>query len=256
MASYSVTFDDGSSHVYDNVPEGVDQSAVEQRAREDFADKKVSHVQSAGAPEPSQQSPIPGMGTSNPNTDIGQNLLAAGQSAVNLTGEALQSPIGHAAEAYLGYKKIAQPVINQYLANRGGVSNGPSGTTSFTGGTNPAFDQALTRSSLMNRVAPYLETAGKLANKALTPALIAKELYYTSPEERAQLQQMEQNHTTLKDWTKQKLGMGNSGLLQSAPAPQPMAAPVQPQMNQQDKINEAIRLAAAKKALGPIAPGQ
>ena len=248
MASYSVTFADGSTHIYDNVPEGVDQAQVEQRAQQDYADKTVTHVQSAGAPEPSQQHPLPGMGTSNPNATTGQDLLAAGQSAVNLTGEALQSPIGHAAEAYVGYKKIAQPIINQYLANHGGATPTPS--TSFTGGANPAFDQALTRSSLMNRVAPYLETAGKLANKALTPALIAKELYYTSPEERAQLQQMEQNHTTLKDWTKQKLGMGN-------PAPQPMAAPVQPQaapaqpqISQQDRIKEAIRLKAAQKVLG------
>ena len=41
----------------------------------------------------------------------------------------------------------------------------------------------------------------------IAPAMIAKELYYTSPEDRAALQQMQQTHTTLKDWTKKQLGI-------------------------------------------------
>ena len=76
---------------------------------------------------------------------------------------------------------------------------------------------------LAQRVAPVLQGASKL----VAPAAIASELFYTSPQEQAQLKQMEQSGTTLKDWTKQKLGIG------------------QPQLN----IDDAIRKAAAKRAL-------
>jgi hypothetical protein len=54
---------------------------------------------------------------------------------------------------------------------------------------------------VLNRVAPALEGAGKM----LAPAMIAKELFYTSPEEQAQLKQMEQSHTGLKDWVNDHL---------------------------------------------------
>jgi len=92
---------------------------------------------------------------------------------------------------------------------------------------------------LAQRVAPVLQGASKL----LAPAAVASELFYTSPEEQAQLKQMEQSGTTLKDWTKQKLGM----------APRP-PAPV----NNQARIDQMIREAAAKKALAQSAltPGQ
>lgn len=53
------------------------------------------------------------------------------------------------------------------------------------------------------KVAPVLQGA----SRALAPAMVAKELYYTSPEEKAALAEMGRNHTTLKDWTKHKLGI-------------------------------------------------
>ena len=40
---------------------------------------------------------------------------------------------------------------------------------------------------MLQKAAPYLEGAGKM----IAPAMIAKELFYTSPEERAILQQAE-----------------------------------------------------------------
>lgn len=80
---------------------------------------------------------------------------------------------------------------------------------------------------IAQRVSPILQGA----NKLLAPAAMASELFYTSPEQRAQLQEMERTGTTLKDYTKQKLGM---------------TPPVQ---NSQAQIDEMIRKAAAKKAL-------
>jgi hypothetical protein len=74
----------------------------------------------------------------------------------------------------------------------------------------------------MQKIAPMLEGAGKVAGKALAPAMIAKELFYTSPEEIEQLKQMEQNGTSLKDTMNKKY----------------------------QQINTAIREAAAQKVLG------
>ena len=263
MASYSVTFADGTSHAYDDVPEGVTQAEIDARAAQDFPNKKVKEIGTAKPPEPEYQ-PSPGVAAAG-------GVQTGAQIAWDAANGLLSSPVGHALElgaggvaAYRGLKNITGNwgAATQATQTAQPMEPGGQKVTDFTkqqGQFVPTETAPGPRTApgFMGRVAPYLETAGKLANKALTPALIAKELYYTSPEERAQLQQMEQNHTTLKDWTKQKLGMGNSGLLQSAPAPQPMAAPVQPQaapaqpqINQQDRIKEAIRLKAAQKALG------
>lgn len=259
MASFTVNFKDGSSHTYDNVPEGVTQDDVNARAQQENPDKEIGGIVPA---EASQASPIMGAGTENPDATFGQKALAAGQSALNLTGEALQSPIGHVAEAAYGYKKIAQPLINSYLQrgaqampstgpvappatptpspivvpqNTGGVPRPqmPAGTPAQTMDTlrqpmrpmappatppvgGPAAQQADNFLSsiaskygqvankvapVLNRVAPALEGAGKM----LAPAMIAKELFYTSPEEQAQLKQMEQSHTGLKDWVNDHL---------------------------------------------------
>lgn len=126
MASYTVKFEDGSSHTYDNVPEGIDPQNVQDRASMEFGDKKVSGV-TAG--EPAQQSPIPGMGTSNPNATMGQKAIAAGQTAVNMTGQALQSPIGHVAEAAIGgkyaFNKLAD-LAQQYGAAKGVTPPAPA----------------------------------------------------------------------------------------------------------------------------------
>lgn len=121
MASYTVNFSDGSSHTYDNVPEGVDKQNVQDRATMEFGDdkKKVVDVTSGEAP---QQSAVQGMGTSNPNATIGQKVIAGGQTAVNMTGQALQSPIGHVAEAAIGgkyaFNKLAD-LAQQYGAAKG-----------------------------------------------------------------------------------------------------------------------------------------
>ena len=75
----------------------------------------------------------------------------------------------------------------------------------------------------MQKIAPMLEGAGKVAGKALAPAMIAKELFYTSPEEVEQLKQMRQSGTSLKDVANQKM----------------------------QQITNAMRLEAASKVIGP-----
>lgn len=122
--SVTVNFDDGTSHTYDNVPDEVTDDQVSARASDEFADKTVSGV-GGGTPTPLDQ----GMGSYNQETTLGQKAIAAGQTALNLGNEAVSSPLGHAAEAYLGYKKVAKPLLDKYLETRAGLPTGaPVGT--------------------------------------------------------------------------------------------------------------------------------
>lgn len=121
MASYTVNFSDGSSHTYDNVPEGVDKQNVQDRATMEFGDDKKKVVD-VTAGEANQQSAVPGMGTSNPSATLGQKVIAGGQTALNMTGQALTHPLGHVAEAAIGgkyaFNKLSD-LAQQYGAAKG-----------------------------------------------------------------------------------------------------------------------------------------
>ena len=126
MSSYTVNFGDGSSHTYDNVPEGVTEDAIRARAGQDYSDKDISGISTAEAP--AGQHPIPGMGTSNPNTTVGQDIIAAGQTGFNLANQFLSTPIGHAVEAVGGYKYGVKPLLEKYLGARANIpTGGPAG---------------------------------------------------------------------------------------------------------------------------------
>lgn len=49
--SMSVTFDDGTSHTYDNVPDYVTQEQVNARARDDFSDRKIVDTAEGAHPD-------------------------------------------------------------------------------------------------------------------------------------------------------------------------------------------------------------
>ena len=48
--SVTVTFDDGSNHTYDNVPDEITDDQVNQRAGQDFGDKTITGVVQGTAP--------------------------------------------------------------------------------------------------------------------------------------------------------------------------------------------------------------
>ena len=264
MASFTVNFSDGTSHVYDNVPDGIDQKTVEDRAAGEFHDKEVTGV--TGNQEPNEEPPSIGTqiggGAQMVAEAIGQHpklaaaaaelgLAALPQTNIPVLKQAQQlakAPINIATSAANALNRVgttpAGPVAPQSSGivvpeNTGGVPRNtgipnispgnpsqtfqalgdrysPATPTAATAPTPPPiggpaaaqgsnFIQNITQkfAPLATKVAPVLEGA----SKALAPAMIAKELYYTSPEEKATLAEMERNHTTLKDWTKHKLGI-------------------------------------------------
>ena len=99
------------------------------------------------------------------------------------------------------YAKAGQPVPPQLQAaldNIRGKVAGPVPPTSLTPGAVPG--------AAMAAEAPmYSKILGGIS-KLAAPAAIASELFYTSPEDRAALQQSEATGTSLSDWANQKLG--------------------------------------------------
>lgn len=129
--SVTVNFDDGTSHTYDNVPDDVSDADVQSRASGEFEDKTVTGV-SAGAPAAGAN--IPAAGTANPNASVGQQAIAAGQTAINMGNEFLGSPIGHALEAYGGYKGLGK-LLDRYK----GVPTGAPATNAVAAAPKQPF---------------------------------------------------------------------------------------------------------------------
>ena len=258
--SMNVQFADGTSHTYDDVPDTVTQAEVNMRASTEYPGKEIAGVNegaNVNAPELTPTTPPPslgeqGLGTLQTALHYGMEAApylggAAGLYKANkiantyMAGKNLEAQTAAEvarlrAEAAAGHQNIQQqkvnlraglpptsslvdaqgrpmamnPVVPEAMPTRiGAPAAAPSGN----------FAQLAQRfAPAMQKISPMLEGAGKL----LAPAAIAKELFYTSPEEQAQLKQMEQTHTTLKDYANQKY----------------------------QQINEAIRSAAAQKALG------
>jgi hypothetical protein len=111
MASYTVNFEDGTSHVYDNVPDDIDQQNVQDRASMEFSDKRVVGAsKGAGAPEEQKQEP-----------GIGTKIAGAAQTAVGIGKDIVTSPLGEMALGGYGAKKFALDPLLEALKTRGAV---------------------------------------------------------------------------------------------------------------------------------------
>lgn len=115
MASYTVNFEDGSSHIYDNVPDDIDQQNVQDRASMEFSDKKVvSATKNAGGESTTHE---PSLGT---------KIGGAAQTAFQVGKEIATSPLGVAAETLYGIHKFGPKIAEQLGQSfRGGAAPGP-----------------------------------------------------------------------------------------------------------------------------------
>lgn len=221
--SVTVNFADGTTHVYDDVPDEVSNDEVNQRAQQDFS----KPIEAVGAPSPTEKA------TENyNNSSMLDKILGAVPAGANLAGQALTSPVGVAAEALLGKKFLYDPLVDA-IKNRGGPiapqtmppavapaqqATGTYGKPNLTlqqGGIAPnagqqAFNQMgqqLTKTplpspSMMQQGMNYAKQMQQIAaskvmpalnfaSKAIIPAQIAMGVGYTSPEEIAILKAAE-----------------------------------------------------------------
>lgn len=131
MASYTVNFEDGSSHVYDNVPDDIDQQNVQDRASMEFSDKRVTGV-TAGAAETTKENtsnPIeslynnmaPHLGGNSQERKAAQSILGGAQTAVGVGKDIVTSPLGEMALGGYGAKKVLLDPLLEALKARGAV---------------------------------------------------------------------------------------------------------------------------------------
>lgn len=107
MADATVTFSDGSSHVYEDVPGGVDGMDVFYRARKDYPDKRVSGV--TGVPQPSLVKRLKGFATTGQEDILTKDLPQLAMGAVSGPGGLFQS---------LGLTDLPAPKTPEDVTNR------------------------------------------------------------------------------------------------------------------------------------------
>jgi hypothetical protein len=278
MASYTVNFEDGSSHVYDNVPDNIDQQNVQDRASMEFSDKRVTGV-TAGVAETTPQHE-PGIGTK--LAGAAQTAFEYGKAPIEF---AMQHPIATGVGVSLLPEAITNkiPIVNQAAQYGRGALQRLSGITPVSSAARETFNRVAGAEAapsmiqrgmdmaskmrniaapVVQRAAPFLQGAGQLMNAA-TPAMAFAAPYTMAAQEQAKIRQ----NPNAPEYANNPYAM-----VQRGQAPTQGAAGAMNQrtavMNQQygglsqedqdrltqDRLNMAIRLKAAKKVLGPVAP--
>ena len=190
----TVQFEDGTSHVYEDVPDGVDEQQIKDRAFQEYAKTAVS-VQSPKQEQATVATQTPLMG---PNDQRAMEATVGGlQTAAQVAGQAATSPLGHIAEIGLGGKYA----IDKLSGRAGGGTAGPvapqSGPSASMG--NPAWDQALRQPMRPPQPTGTIDYATKLVKSlalsklmpAMAAAQVAANTYLTSPDEISTLKQAE-----------------------------------------------------------------
>ena len=137
MKSMNVTFDDGTSHTFDDVPDEVTQDQVNAKATEMFPDRKIMDTNQGAhpdAPPPIEQT--------YPQVSRSNEALAGLKTAWDVGNAIASSPLGHAGElgaGLYGAAKLLRPGAPATPA----TPAAPAAPTTFTNGANPAWDQAL-----------------------------------------------------------------------------------------------------------------
>lgn len=176
--SITVQFDDGSSHVYDDVPDDVDEQQIKDRAVQDFAKNPVS-VQS---PEQIQQQQNEIAKANEPS--LGEKIVGAAQVPIQAIAEhpiAAASALGAYKALNLGNKYLEGKNIDRAIAQQQAAT--------------AADAQALARERMTERMArpgmtapvkpspTILDSAGNPMNRPspITSAPVAPQVPSTAP---------------------------------------------------------------------------
>ena len=111
--SVTVTFDDGTNHTYDNVPDEVTDDQVTSRAGQDFGDKTITGVVAGSAPASAPETTQNQNGPVSPNDTL--ETLAKGAKTI------VTDPLGSAITAgslVAQHPSIAAGAAGLYKANK------------------------------------------------------------------------------------------------------------------------------------------
>ena len=277
--SVTVEFENGTSHTYDNVPDNIDDETVRDRAANEFSDKKVAGV-TAGA---KAEETGPGLGT---------QIVGGAQTAFNYAKAPIEFAMEHPIATGVGVSLLPEaitnkiPIINQAAQYGRGALQKLSGVTPVSPAaqqtfnalkTPPPAEVAPAAESLMNkigskfaplaqRVAPALRGAGTALNNVAPAAMLAAP-YQMAGYEQEKIRAnptapQYQNNPYGQMYRQEAPTQGAAGAMNRRSAigsQQYGGVNAQEQaVLKQDRLNQMIREAAAKKALAQSAltPGQ
>lgn len=184
MADITVTFDDGSSHVYRNAPETLTQDDVIARASKDFAGKQVSSLNRvAGGQKLSAEEVLTGAVTNLPSSiggmakDIYQAVTSPVQTAksvLDLGAGILQNVLPEKLVQAVGEDKASRELANKvgqhYVERYGSVEGAKRALATDPAGVMADLSTVLTGgATLPTRAAPALATAAR----AVDPLMLA-----------------------------------------------------------------------------------
>lgn len=184
MADITVTFDDGSSHVYRNAPESLTQNDVIARASKDFSGKQVSSLNRvAGGQKLSAEEVLTGAVTNLPSSigsmvgDIYQAVTSPVQTAksvLDLGAGILQNVLPEKLVQAVGEDKASRELANKvgqhYVERYGSVEGAKRALATDPAGVMADLSTVLTGgATLPTRAAPALATAAR----AVDPLMLA-----------------------------------------------------------------------------------
>jgi len=244
MASYSVTFADGTSHAYDNVPEGVTQAEIDARAAQDFPNKQIKEVGSANPPEPEYHT-NPGVATAGfAQTGFDTVVKPVAHFVMN---HPIESAVATAVAPEWMTRHI--PGVNQLAQYGRGILQKASGVTPTTA------EQSQMWQNLGQRYGQAQEAAQGMFQRGAQA--VGQGLNTAGQAISNTAQRLAPAAETLAPYARMATGAGlmlHSPSLNTGEAQQ--IAQIHAQQDRQRQINQAITDEAARKALGPVAPGQ
>lgn len=184
MADITVTFDDGSSHVYRNAPENLSKDDALARIAKDFAGKQVTSLDRvAGGQKLSAEQVLTGAITNLPSSigsmvgDIYQAVTSPVQTAkavLDLGAGALQNVLPENLVQMIGEDKpsreLAAKVGQHYVEKYGSVEGAKRAIATDPAGVMADVSTVLTGGAMLpTRAAPALATAAR----AVDPLMLA-----------------------------------------------------------------------------------
>ena len=142
----TLTFEDGSQHTYNNVPDSVTPQQVQERARKEFKGKALTNID-GGRPETTAQT-------------IGRNVASLADVGLNMATGALDIAAYPLARAYYGLSmspEAAAAKAKQETTSPKDIIGGALGITQTPGYQNEASRRAL--QAVGETVQPYVEPA-------------------------------------------------------------------------------------------------
>jgi hypothetical protein len=119
MRNITLTFEDGTTHQYNNVPDGVTPKQVNDRAQKEFSGRRITNIDGGKAPQPKEDDGIfSGLSLSNVPGNL-KNLVGGAAEGIGQIGATIAQPVQYLAGGKLGNNAEMRENIAKNLRSMG-----------------------------------------------------------------------------------------------------------------------------------------